>query len=72
MAATLDQLQTRRDALKAALASGTQSVSYGNYHKTFRSVADIQAAIKDVETDIAGLTGTRFVRTFQINSRKGL
>ena len=72
MAATLDQLNTRLDALKAALASGTQSVSYGNYHKQFRSVADLREAIADVESDIAALSGTRVTRTFHFTSRKGL
>lgn len=72
MAADLTTLQTRLDALKGALASGTQSVSYGNYHKQFRSVAEIQQAIKDVESDIADLGGNRPVRTFKFCTQKGL
>ena len=72
MAADLPTLEGRRDALKTALASGTQSVSYGNYHKTFRSVADLREAIADVESDIAALTGQTFVRNYQFTSRKGL
>lgn len=72
MAADLTTLEARRDALKSALTSGTQSVSYGNYHKTFRSVADLREAIADVESDISQITGTSFVRTYRFHSRKGL
>lgn len=73
MAADLTTLQGRLDALKMALANGTQSVSYGDYHKTFRSVADIMAAIKDVEQDIALLGGGPSVRrTYRFHTGKDL
>lgn len=72
MPADLPTLQARRDALKRALASGAHSVSAQDYHQTFRTVSEIQAAIKDVETDIAGLTGTSVLRTYRFCSGKDL
>ncbi len=72
MPADLPTLQARRDALKRALASGAHSVSCQDYHQTFRSVAEIQAAIKDVETDIADLNGTPIVRSYRFGTHKGL
>lgn len=73
MPADLPTLQSRRDALKRALASGAHSVSIDTYHQTFRTVAEIQAAIKDVETDIADLQGgPPIVRSYHFNTRKGL
>lgn len=70
--ADLPTLQARLENLKVALASGYLTVDYNGRHVTYRSIADIQAAIKDVETDINGLKGTAFVRTYHMNSRKGL
>lgn len=73
MPADLPTLQARRDALKRALASGAHSVSAQDYHQTFRTVSEIQAAIKDVETDIAGLQGgPPIVRTYRFGTSKGL
>ena len=73
MPADLPTLQGRLDALKQNLASGTLSVSYGDYHATFRSTDDLLKAIKDVETDIALLGGSSPVtRTFRFRSRKDL
>lgn len=65
-------LQGRREALKRALASGAHSVSIDTYSQTFRSVAEIQAAIKDVETDLAELGGRKITRTYRFNTSKGL
>lgn len=65
-------LQARREALKRALASGAQSVTCDGYHATFRSVSEIQAAIKDVESDISDLQGTAIVRSYRFDARKGL
>lgn len=73
MAASLTDLQTRLAALKTALASGTQSVSYGDYHKAFRSVAELREAIADVETDIGLLGGgPRVTRTYRFRTQKDL
>jgi len=72
MPADLPTLQLRLDSLKAALASSRLSVSYGDKHVTFRSIADIREAIADVEGDIAALSGTSVTRTFNFTTRKGL
>ena len=73
MPADLATLQGRLDALKTVLASGTQSVSYGNYHKTFRSIEDVREAIADIESDIAALGGGPVVtRSYRFASRKDL
>lgn len=71
--AYLDTLIERRHRLKEALASGTQSISYGDYHKTFRSVDELREAIADVEQDIqlAG-GGPRVRRTYAFTTRKEL
>jgi hypothetical protein len=69
---SLDILYRRREALKRALGTGAHAVSVGDYHHTFRSVAEIQAAIKDVDTDIADLQGTKITRTYNLTSQKGL
>jgi len=65
-------LNARRDALKRALGTGAHEVAIGDYKQTFRSVADIQAAIKDVDTDIADLQGTKITRNYRFTSQKGL
>ncbi len=70
--ADLQVLQARREALKRALGTGASSVQVEGMHTTFRSVAEIQAAIKDVENDIAELNGTGITRTYRLSSRKGL
>jgi hypothetical protein len=69
----LQTLIARRDQLKEALASGTQAVSYGDYHKTFRSVDEIREAIADVEQDIqlAG-GGPRVRRSYAFTTQKDL
>jgi hypothetical protein len=73
MPANLTTLQGRRDALKTALASGTKSVSYGDYRKEFVSIADMMTAIKDIEQDIAALGGgPAITRTYRLTSHKDL
>jgi len=69
---SLEVLYCRREALKRAIGTGAHAVSVGDYHHTFRSVAEIQAAIKDVDTDIADLQGTKITRTYNLTSQKGL
>ena len=72
MPADLPPLQGRLDALKSALANGRSEVSYAGRSSTFRSIAELQAAIKDVEADIAALNGTTIRRTYRFFSHKGL
>jgi hypothetical protein len=72
MPADLPTLQGRLDALKLAIANGRQSVSYAGRTTVYRSVADLQAAIKDVESDMAALNGTSVLRTYRFHSHKDL
>lgn len=72
MAADLATLQARLDLLKRSLASGTAEVSYNGRTVRYRSVAEIQAAIKDVESDIASATGGSVLRTYRFCTDKGL
>ena len=72
MPADLPTLQGRLDALKLGLANGRQEVSYAGRTTRYRSIAEIQAAIKDVESDIAALTGTKVTRTYRFYTGKGL
>lgn len=41
--------QTQLDALRAALAAGTESVSYDGRMVKYRSMADLRLAIAEVE-----------------------
>ena len=72
MPADLPTLQGRLDALKLAIANGRSEVSYAGRTTKYRSIAEIQAAIKNVETDIAALNGTKILRTYRFHSHKGL
>lgn len=67
------RLNGQRRRLEDALASGAQSVSYGDYHKTFRSVDEIREALADVDSRLAALgCGRRFSRTYRFTSQKDL
>jgi hypothetical protein len=73
MPADLATLQGRLDALKTALTNGKQEVSYAGRTTKYRSIAEIQAAIKDVESDIDALNGTSTItRSYRFSSGKGL
>lgn len=72
MPADLPTLQGRLDALKTALASGRAEVSYAGRMVRYRSMVELKDAIKDVETDIALLSGSKITRTFRFCSDKDL
>lgn len=72
MPADLPTLQGRLDGLKASIANGRLEVSYAGRTTRYRSIAEIQAAIKDVETDIAALSGSHIRRTYRFHTGKGL
>lgn len=72
MPADLPTLQERLDALKTALTNGRSEISYAGRTTKYRSVAEIEAAIKNVETDIAKLTGGSIQRTYFFTNCKGL
>jgi len=72
MPADLPTLQGRLDALKTALTNGRSEVSYAGRTTKYRTIVEIQSAIKDVESDIAGLTGAPITRTYRFHSHKAL
>lgn len=77
MGLSLTTLEGFRDKLVAALASGTRVVSYRDdegqsVSEEYRSVAEIQAALSDVERRIAVLRGQHRVSRIQFVASKGL
>jgi hypothetical protein len=72
MPADLATLQGRLDALKSTMASGRLETSYAGRTTRYRSVPELQAAIKDIETDIAALSGGSVLRTYVFTSCKDL
>lgn len=63
---------TQLDALKRALATGERRVSFGDKTLEYRSVDELQAAIRTVETEIARGTGVSPTRQIRITTSKGL
>jgi hypothetical protein len=72
MSADLPTLQGRLAALKTTLGNGLLEVSYAGRISRYRSIPELQAAIKDVESDIAALTGDAVLRTYRFHSGKDL
>lgn len=58
-------------ALKKALATGERRVSFGDKTVEYRSVAELQAAIRAVEAGIAHSRGTRPKRQIRVTTAKG-
>lgn len=69
---TLEQLKAQRDALKAARYAGVLTVKAGDKLVTYRSDNELQAALADIETEIATLAGRRPPRRIRIYAGKGL
>jgi len=70
--ATLAELNARRDALSASRSSGVARVSYDGKTVEYRSLAEIERAIEQIDRDIATLEGRRFVRHVRVMTSKGL
>ena len=70
--ATLAELQTRRDALAAARASGVARVSYDGKTVEYRSLAEIDRAIEALDREIAVAEGRRILRHLRVTTTKGL
>ena len=69
--ATLTQLQTRRDELDVAIASGVLTLREGDKQVTYRSVAEMATALADLDTQIAALQGTVRTRRVYPQTKKG-
>ena len=67
MAYTNDQL----DALRKALATGERRVTFGDKTVEYRSVEELQAAIREVEAALAKENTTPLVRQIRVTTLKG-
>ncbi|MBL0143847.1 MAG: hypothetical protein IPP91_17520 [Betaproteobacteria bacterium] len=67
MSYTQDQLA----ALKRALASGERRVSFGDKTVEYRSIEELQAAIRSVEAALARTAGMPRARQIRLTSSKG-
>ena len=61
---------TQLEALKRALATGERRVSFGDKTVEYRSVAELQAAIRTVEAEIARGSATS-KRQIRVTTGKG-
>lgn len=62
--------QTQLNALKKALATGERRVSFGDKTVEYRSVAELQTAIRTVEAGIARGNGVS-KRQIRVTTTKG-
>jgi hypothetical protein len=62
--------QTQLEALKKALSTGERRVSFGDKTVEYRSVAELQAAIRMVEAELARGKGTP-KRQIRVTTAKG-
>ncbi|MBL0422472.1 hypothetical protein JI739_19145 [Ramlibacter sp. AW1] len=59
------------DALKRALATGERRVSFGDKTVEYRSVDELQSAIRTVEAELARQTGAMPKRQIRLTTSKG-
>lgn len=62
---------TQLDALKRALATGERRVSFGDKTVEYRSVEELQAAIRTVEAELVRNAGVRPKRQIRVTTAKG-
>ncbi|MFC7459207.1 phage head-tail joining protein [Hydrogenophaga defluvii] len=62
---------TQLEVLKRALATGERRVSFGDKTVEYRSVEEIQTAIRTVETGIARNAGASPKRQIRVTTAKG-
>lgn len=70
--ATLADLTALRDALERARFAGTLTVRSGDDSVTYKTDAEMRAALADLNAKIAAAGGTPRVRQLRIVSNKGL
>lgn len=70
--ATITELETRLEALKAQRDSAVARVSYDGRTVEYRGTAEINAAIAELERELAALQGKPPVRQIRIYTTKGL
>lgn len=70
--ATLAELQTRLDNLRANRAEGVREIVDGSHRVVFRDDAEMASAIADLERQIASASGSPPVRMVRFSTSKGL
>ena len=61
---------TQRDVLKRALATGERRVSFGDKTIEYRSIEELQAAIRTVEDELARASGVPTTHQIRVETRK--
>ena len=69
---TLEQLKAQREALQAARFNGVLTVKAGDKTVTYKSNVEIQAALSDLEREIARLQCRPRARRIRTICGKGL
>ena len=69
---TLEQLKAQQEALQAARFNGVLTVKAGDKTVTYKSNVEIQAALSDLEREVARLQGRPRARRIRTVCRKGL
>jgi hypothetical protein len=70
--ATVAELEAHLEALKAQRDSAVARVSYDGRSVEYRGTAEINAAISELERELAALQGKAPVRQIRIYTSKGL
>ena len=66
MTYTMSQL----DVLKRALSTGERRVSFGDKTIEYRSIEELQAAIRTVEDELVRASGVPTTRQIRVDTRK--
>ena len=72
MAATVEELQARLEALQRARAAGTREVRTENRAVVYKSDQEMAAAAADLQNQILLTSGVSMVHTVRVASSKGL
>ena len=70
--ATIPELETRLEALRAQRDSAVARVSYDGRMVEYRGTAEINSAIAELERELHGLEGKAPVRQIRVYTSKGL
>lgn len=63
---------TQRDALRQAIASGVLRLTYDGKSVEYRSMGELQTALREVEAGLAKETGQKTIRRIKIYADKDL
>lgn len=67
---TVEQLQTKRDALISSIAGAFESLRSGDKSVTYQSIDQMQKALAVLDAEIASASGTSPVRVMRFYSRQ--